>query len=107
MIDDSQLISALAAANLPGAVCQITDREGTRYSRAFGHADALAGTPMREDTICQIASMTKAIVSVGAMQLVEQGWLTLDGPIGEILPELANPQVMTGQCTFSCTTTSY
>ena len=96
MIDDSQLISALAAANLPGAVCQIVDREGTRYSRAFGHADALAGTPMREDTICQIASMTKAIVSVGAMQLVEQGWLTLDGPIGEILPELANPQVMTG-----------
>ena len=96
MIDDSLLEAAVAAANLPGAVCQITDREGTRYSRAFGHADALAGTPMREDTICQIASMTKAIVSVGAMQLVEQGWLTLDGPIDEVLPELANPQVLAG-----------
>lgn len=96
MIDDSQLISALAAANLPGAVCQIIDREGTRYSRAFGYADAVAAEPMREDTICQIASMTKAIVSVGAMQLVEQGWLTLDDPIGEVLPELADPQVMTG-----------
>ena len=96
MIDDSQLICALAAANLPGAVCQIVDREGTRYSRAFGHADAAAKQPMREATICQIASMTKAIVSVGAMQLVEQGWLTLDGPIGEVLPALADPQVMTG-----------
>ena len=82
MIDDSQLISAIAAANLPGAVCQIVDRDGWRYSRAFGHADDLAGTPMGEDTVFQIASMTKAIVSVGAMQLVEQGRLNLDAPIG-------------------------
>lgn len=96
MIDDSQLISALATANLPGAVCQIVDREGTRYSRSFGHADAPAGIPMREDTLCQIASMTKAIVAVGAMQLVEQGRLSLDSPIGEIVPELADPQVITG-----------
>ena len=96
MIDDSKLETALALANLAGAVCQIVDRDGTRSSRAFGHADAATGEPMREDTICQIASMTKAIVSVGAMQLVEQGWLTLDGPIGEVLPELANPQVITG-----------
>ena len=96
MIDDSQLEAAVAAANLPGAVCQIADREGTRYRRAFGHADAAAKQPMREATLCQIASMTKAIVSVGAMQLVEQGWLTLDGPIGEVLPALADPQVMTG-----------
>ena len=96
MIDDSQLISAIAAANLPGAVCQIVDRDGWRYSRAFGHADDLAGTPMGEDTVFQIASMTKAIVSVGAMQLVEQGRLNLDAPIGEVLPALAEPQVMTG-----------
>jgi methyl acetate hydrolase len=96
MIDDSQLEAALTSANLPGAICQIVDREGTRYSRAFGHADAPAGTPMREDTVCQIASMTKAVVSVAAMQLVEQGRLTLDGPIGEVLPGLADCQVITG-----------
>jgi methyl acetate hydrolase len=96
MIDDSQLISALAAANLPGAVCQIVGREGTRYSRAFGQADAAAGELMREDTVCQIASMTKAIVSAGAMQLVEQGRFDLDGPISEILPALADPRVITG-----------
>ncbi len=96
MIDDSLLETAVAAAHLPGAICQIVDRDGTRYSRAFGYADALAATPMREDTLCQIASMTKAVVSVGAMQLVEQGWLTLDGPIGEVLPGLADCQVITG-----------
>ena len=51
---------------------------------------------MKLDTICQIASMTKALVSIAAMQLVEQGKLTLDGPIGDVLPELADPQVLTG-----------
>jgi methyl acetate hydrolase len=96
MIDDSKLEAAIAAANLPGAICQIVDREGTRYSRSFGHADAPADIPMRADTLCQIASMTKAIVSVAAMQLVEQGRLTLDQPISEVLPELAEPRVITG-----------
>ncbi len=96
MIDDSKLEAAIATANLPGVIAMIADREGARYSRAFGHADAPAGIPMREDTLCQIASMTKAIVSVAAMQLVEQGHLTLDGPIGKILPELADPKVITG-----------
>ena len=96
MIDDSPLVHALAAANLPGAAAMIVDREGTRYSRAFGHADASAKVPMREDTVCRIASMTKAIASVGAMQLVERGRLSLDAPIGDVLPDLASPQVLTG-----------
>jgi methyl acetate hydrolase len=51
---------------------------------------------MAEDTPCQIASMTKALVSVAAMQLVEQGRLKLDAPIGDVLPELADPQVLSG-----------
>ena len=51
---------------------------------------------MEVDTLCQIASMTKALVSAGAMQLVEQGRLDLDADIGALLPELANPQVLTG-----------
>jgi CubicO group peptidase (beta-lactamase class C family) len=51
---------------------------------------------MAVDTVFQIASMTKAIVSAGAMQLVESGKLNLDTPIGDLLPQLANPQVLTG-----------
>jgi CubicO group peptidase (beta-lactamase class C family) len=43
-----------------------------------------------------IASMTKAVTAVAAMQLVEQGKLTLDAPIGTVLPELADPQVLEG-----------
>ena len=87
---------AVAAANLPGAVGMIVDRDGVRFARALGEADAVAHTPMQPDTLFQIASMTKAITSVAAMQLVEQGRLSLDSDIGEVLPALADPQVLTG-----------
>ena len=96
MIDDSALAAAFEAAGLPGAVALLTGREGVTYSRAFGQADAVNGAPLAEDTVFQIASMTKAITSAGAMQLVEQGRLSLDAPIGSVLPDLANPQVLTG-----------
>lgn len=95
-MDDSAFVKVLEEAALPGAACMIVDRDGTRYARAFGHADAVRGTPMALDTPCQIASMTKALVSVAAMQLVEQGKLSLDGPIGDVLPDLADAQVLEG-----------
>ena len=51
---------------------------------------------MTLDTIFRIASMTKAVTSVAAMQLVEQGRLQLEQPIGNVLPELSAPQVLEG-----------
>ncbi len=87
---------AFAAANLPCAVGMIVDRDGVRYSKALGVSDVSTGSPVSEDTPFQIASMTKALVTAAAMQLVEQGKLDLDAPIGSILPDLANPQVLTG-----------
>ena len=51
---------------------------------------------MRLDTMFQLASMTKAVTSVAAMQLVERGLLSLDAPIGDLLPALAKPMVITG-----------
>lgn len=88
--------AAVAAANLPGAVALITDSKDTRYTQAFGMADAVAGVAMREDTLFQIASMTKALTSTAVLQLVERGKLDLDAPVGPILPELAQPQVLDG-----------
>ncbi len=67
-----------------------------RYERAFGSTAFEGGEPMRIDTIFQIASMSKAIVSAAAMQLVERGQLSLDQPIEEVLPGLASPNVITG-----------
>ncbi len=88
--------AAVAAANLPGAVALITDSKETRYAKAFGMADAVNGMPMREDSLFQIASMTKALTSTAVLQLVERGLLDLDAPIGALLPELAAPQVLDG-----------
>ena len=88
--------AAVAAANLPGAVALITDSKETRYAKAFGMADAVNGVPMREDSLFQIASMTKALTSTAVLQLVERGLLDLDAPIGALLPELAAPQVLDG-----------
>jgi CubicO group peptidase (beta-lactamase class C family) len=51
---------------------------------------------MTLDTVFALASMTKAVTSVAAMQLVEEGRLALDGPIAAILPEAADPQVLEG-----------
>lgn len=96
MIDDTGLSRAISDAHLPGAACLIVDRDTVRYSRSFGFADAPAKVPMKIETICQIASMTKALVSLGIMQLVEGGRIELEAPIGEVLPELADPQVLTG-----------
>ena len=51
---------------------------------------------MTDDTVFRIASMTKAVTGAAAMQLVEQGKLSLDQPAGEILPFLATPEVLDG-----------
>ena len=96
MIDPTKFEQAFAGADLPGAVGMIVDRDGVRFSSVLGEADAVGHVPMREHTLFQIASMTKAITSVAALQLVEQGRLSLDADIGAVLPDLADPKVLTG-----------
>ena len=71
-------------------------RDGPLYQGAFGTRALPDGAAMTPDTVFWIASMTKAITSTAAMQLVEQGKLALDGPIAEVLPELAAPRVLEG-----------
>jgi methyl acetate hydrolase len=90
------ITDAIEAAGLAGAVATVGDREGVRYIGAFGARDLESGDPMAADTLFQIASMTKAVTSVAAMQLVEKGGLSLDAPLGAVLPELADLQVIDG-----------
>ena len=70
--------------------------DGTLFEAAVGYRDLSNNSPMTTDTIVWIASMTKAIVSVAAMQLVERNRLRLDAPIAATLPALAAPQVLEG-----------
>ncbi len=74
----------------------IGNRQGVIASAASGLSDPCTNRAMSLDNIFQIASMTKIVTSVAAMQLVERDLLSLDEPIDEILPELANPNVIAG-----------
>lgn len=87
----------IAARHYPGAVVHV-EREGRVLARrAAGVVDPATGAALREDAVFRIASMTKPIVSVLALMLVEQGRLTLDDPVSRWLPELAGLKLATGK----------
>jgi methyl acetate hydrolase len=93
---DRVLEAAIARGDVPGVVAMAATAGGTVYEGAFGRRALPDGAAMTADTVFWIASMTKAITSTAAMQLVEEGKLALDRPIADILPELASPQVLEG-----------
>src|SRR5260370_6116615 len=84
------------AKEIPGVVAIAADSKGVIYQGAFGKRDLSKDDAMTADSVFWIASMTKAVTSAGAMQLVEQGKLSLDARIGKVLPDLATPQVLEG-----------
>jgi dihydrolipoamide dehydrogenase len=85
---DAVLRRATEAREVPGVVAMAATDKGIFYEGAFGTRDLANGPEMTPDTIFRLASMTKAVTSTAAMQLVEQGRLELDQPIGNVLPEL-------------------
>src|ERR1044071_602876 len=93
---DDVLRSAIDRGDVPGVVAMAGTRDGVAYQGAFGRRALADGDPMSVDTVFWIASMTKAITSAAAMQLVEKGKLALDQPIADVLPELASPRVLEG-----------
>lgn len=93
---DEMLSKASDAKEIPGVVAIAASGNDVLYQGAFGKRDLSKPDAMTDDSVFWIASMTKAVTSAGAMQLVEQGKLSLDAPIGSLLPDLANPQVLEG-----------
>jgi CubicO group peptidase (beta-lactamase class C family) len=78
---------------LPGAVIAIARRGKLVYYEAFGFRDKAAGLPMTKDTIFNIASMTKPMVALAALQLYERGKLLIDDPLSKYFPQFAEMQV--------------
>jgi CubicO group peptidase (beta-lactamase class C family) len=76
-----------------GSVTLVARRGSVAYFEAFGERDREAKDPMRTDAIFRIASQSKAIVSVAAMTLVEEGKLLLTDPVGKYIPELMKTKV--------------
>jgi len=64
------------------------------YNRAFGVIDPETKSPLKTDNIFRIASQTKAIVSIAAMMLFEEGKFLLDDPVSKYIPEFTNQQVL-------------
>jgi len=93
---DGGLRATVADGKLPGVIAVAGDRNGTFYEAAFGARSAGGDAAMTTDTVVWIASMTKAITSVAALQLVEQGKLDLESPIFSLLPQFNEPQVLEG-----------
>ncbi len=93
---DSVLNGAVSAGSVPGVVAAAADDKGVIYEGAFGKRNLVTGAAMTPDTMFWIASMTKAVTSVAAMQMVEQGKLHLDKPISDVVLELSATQVLEG-----------
>lgn len=92
---DETLRSGIARRNIPAAVGMAATATTTLYAGAFGKRDS-AGAPVTLESIFAIASMTKAVTTVAAMQLVEQGKVKLDEPVSKYLPQLDKPDVLEG-----------
>src|ERR1700720_3814566 len=84
------------AKEIPGVGAMAANSQQTIYQGAYGKRDLSKDDAMTPDSVFWIASMTKAITTAGAMQLVEQGTLSLEAPIDKVLPDLASPQVLEG-----------
>src|SRR5205814_3156408 len=91
---DTLLRKATQSGDVPGVVAAATDRNGTIYEGAFGSRVLGEPAEMTPDTVVWIASMTKALTGTAAMQLVEQGKLTLDTPASEVVPALGEVAVL-------------
>lgn len=79
-----------------GAVALVVRNGKVVTVQAHGHRDLARSQPMTEDAIFRIYSMTKPITSVALLQLMEQGKLGLDDPVGRYLPAFAHLQRFTG-----------
>ena len=93
---DAVLRRAVDAKEIPGVVAMAANDKGVFYEAAFGTRDLARGPAMTMDTMFRIASMTKLVTSIAAMQLVEQGKLTLNDPVPPIDAALSAPQVLDG-----------
>jgi CubicO group peptidase (beta-lactamase class C family) len=78
---------------VPGAVMLVARRGKIAWYKSMGYRDRAAMDVMRQDAIFRIYSMTKPIVTVAAMMLVEEGRLQVSDPVARYLPDIAHMKV--------------
>jgi len=99
---DKVLQAAVTRGDVPGVVAMAADDDGVVYEGAAGERATDASDPITPDTMLRIASMTKMVTAVAALQLSEQGALELDAPVDTYRPDFAELQVLVGVLDLGC-----
>ena len=90
---DAMLERRIAAGDLVGAIAVVARRGEIAYVSTHGLMDLDTRQPMRADTLFRIASMTKPVIGVGVMMMVEENKLRLSDPVSRYIPEFRNLRV--------------
>jgi methyl acetate hydrolase len=93
---DNVFRKPIEAGLIPGVVALAADDRGVFYDGAFGWRAIDKPEPMTLDSVFRIASMTRAVTGTAAMQLVEEGRIGLDQPMGDVLPVVKNVKALEG-----------
>lgn len=91
---DNMVMEFVKAKKYPGAVTLIAKNGKIIYESEVGWSDSLRTEPYRKEHLFRMASMTKPLVSVAAMQLVESGKISLDDPVGKYIPSFMETEVL-------------
>ncbi|MFN8353374.1 MAG: serine hydrolase domain-containing protein [Spirosomataceae bacterium] len=91
---DALLQEYVQKNRFPGVTAIVVRNGKIVYHKAFGMADKEQNIPMTKESIFRIASMTKAITSLGIMMLYEEGKIMLDDRLSKYIPEFAKPVVL-------------
>jgi CubicO group peptidase (beta-lactamase class C family) len=90
---DARIAKALADARIPGASIAVIENNKIILAKGYGVSDLKASTPVTTETIFRAGSISKSLTSIGIMMLVEEGKLSLEDKLADLVPELrfANP----------------
>ncbi len=86
--------ASIDAGQIPGAILMVANKDQVGVLETVGTQGPNDATPMSTETIFRIYSMSKPIVSIAAMMLVEQGKLAIEDPVSKYIPEYAHLTVM-------------
>ncbi|MDH4065451.1 MAG: beta-lactamase family protein, partial [Acidobacteriota bacterium] len=94
---DARMAKSVADGDVAGMVTLLAHKGEVAQFKAYGvqSGDAVTGTPMTQDSIFRIFSMSKPLTGVAMMQLYEQGKWQLDDPVSTYVPEYASMKVLT------------
>lgn len=85
---DQRLADVFRTENVPGATVAIIEDDAVVFTKAYGLADVARQAPATPETVFRAGSISKSIVGIAVMMLVEEGKLDLDAKLAELAPEI-------------------